>query len=77
MKNKNEIIYDRDLSNPEKKMRKKRKRPANSKENSVNNSFNNDEERGTQKKDTVITLLKIMKQWRRPIFLIPSILRRS
>ena len=26
-----------------------------SKENSVNNSFNNDEERGTQKKDTVIT----------------------
>ena len=55
MKNKNEIIYDRDLSNPEKKMRKKRKRPANSKENSVNNSFNNDEERGTQKKDTVIT----------------------
>ena len=55
MKNKNEIIYDRDLSKPEKKMRKKRKRPANSKENSVNNSFNNDEERGTQKKDTVIT----------------------
>ena len=55
MKNKNEIIYDRDLSKPEKTMRKKRKRPANSKENSVNNSFNNDEERGTQKKDTVIT----------------------
>ena len=55
MKNKNEIIYDRDLSKPEKKMRKKRKRPANSKENSVNNSFNNDEERDTQKKDTVIT----------------------
>lgn len=55
MKNKNEIIYDRDLSKPEKKMRKKRKRPANSKENSVNNSFNNDEEGGTQKKDTVIT----------------------
>ena len=55
MKNKNEIIYDRDLSMPEKKMRKKRKRPANSKENSVNNTFNNDEKRGNQKKDTVIT----------------------
>lgn len=62
MKNKNEIVYDRELSKPEKKIRKKRKRPANSKENSVNNSFNNnDDERESKRKDTVTTQNNISK----------------